>query len=455
MIPKGMVLELALVRANLQSVGGAPLLVRPGGQTPPEYKNTGDLYMTVESPFIIGSSRNLSCSGTLADKREVIAGTTDYSTATASTDTNLKVATFYLMACDVTAERATTPQIQIKPIRARPTQGQGNFETEYGKNVRDYQHMHAQEPKATLAPRPDGLTFSTAGAWSVPLTLTTVSPLTSVDVWANPNDDGPLLEITKSANSYNFCSNGATKNDSLTSVLVNGGRMWVAMCGRGTATLELRDPFSGGQVVGTYVVGLDSVTTPSTKPSTPTSLSATGSNSRDASVSLTWVQAANATSYEVQQWSPEIIDWVILDSTVSISGTSATVTGLTNGQEYHFRVRGRNGSQVSKWTDAEEATPTVTVGNVSNLQGQGNSDGTITLTWTAGTSALDYVVIQWDSSAEVWQWFPFQGFTINVTGTGATVSGLSRGSCYYHSVIAKNGLVYSPQWSANSHTCVP
>ncbi len=62
-IPTGAAIELQVVRANLQSVGGAPDPSIPTTVETRPFKHTGDLYMTAQSPFVISESRQVSCVG--------------------------------------------------------------------------------------------------------------------------------------------------------------------------------------------------------------------------------------------------------------------------------------------------------------------------------------------------------------------------------------------------------
>ncbi len=447
-IPTDTAIEISVIRANLQSVGGVPDPSHPAGQMPRGYQNTGTLLVRVASPFIISISRDLSCTNQ-GNLREMYAGVASYNPATHTDDTSLKYKTFYLKACSaVTAASLTEAKMELLPAQTRRARGSSRWEPNIDDRFRHYQHMDAQAPKASFAPRPDTNIVIAEDTWYGPLVLDTVAPLASVDVVANPNDDTPLLEITTSRFSSNYCNDSADKDNTLPSV-DDGESIWIAMCSPGTSTLELRHPTTG-HVVNTYVAGLAEPATPTL--SIPTGLTATAGTSRDAFVILRWTPAANATSYEVQQWFPIIRDWVILGDTISFGTTSATVRGLVNGQTHYFRVRGKNGDQVSTWSAQENATPTVTVGNPTNLRGTGYSNGTVVLRWSAGSNALEYEVKQWDGRAVQWRVLPFtetgpgfsESYTIVFGTNRATISGLPRSVCYSHNVRAKNGMIYSP-----------
>ena len=247
-IPTGTAIEMQVVRANLQSVDGPPSSIRPQGIQPRPYDRTGELQISVNSPFVVGSTRHIGCTNQSAS-RILYADSTTYPVTTA--DTSLKRTTFYLKACSaVTASDLDDAMIELKPTEARRTRS-GYVADMVDKRVRHYQNMNAKAPRASLSPRPDSSTLVGSGVWYGPLTLTTVSPLTSVRAVANPNDDTPLVEIASETTTSNHCSNGAETNDQRT--VSSGDAIKIAMCGPGTGTLELRNPTTG-HIVNTYVM---------------------------------------------------------------------------------------------------------------------------------------------------------------------------------------------------------
>ena len=100
-------------------------------------------------------------------------------------------------------------------------------------------------------------------------------------------------------------------------------------------------------------------------PAPPTGLTGAASNG---AVHLDWNDASRATGYEAQQWNGS--SWQTLpygNFSVRFSGSSAVVSGLTNGVLYYHRVRSANGNLASNWTgfvstrpSASIATPTPT-----------------------------------------------------------------------------------------------
>src|SRR5690606_11926809 len=72
-------------------------------------------------------------------------------------------------------------------------------------------------------------------------------------------------------------------------------------------------------------------------PNAPTNLQGTAG---DGQASLSWTASSGATSYEV---------YIVGNGTPvkTVTGTSTTITGLTNGQSYSFNVRARNSTGLS------------------------------------------------------------------------------------------------------------
>ena len=83
---------------------------------------------------------------------------------------------------------------------------------------------------------------------------------------------------------------------------------------------------------------------------TPAGLTGTSTSS---TISLSWTGVSNALGYEVQQWNPTTRSWDILPVdpySVSVSGTTAIVRGLSADTTYYHQVRATNGLVRSGWT---------------------------------------------------------------------------------------------------------
>ena len=127
--------------------------------------------------------------------------------------------------------------------------------------------------------------------------------------------------------------------------------------------------------------------TPAALPAVPTKLSATAEPGQ---VVLSWKPGTSSgvtlTGHLVELSTDGGVTWsVAIADTGSVQG-SATVTGLTNGTDYRFRVSGISsvgtGLPLALTSDV---TPSTTPGPISNLQATAG-DGQAVLTWTAGNN---------------------------------------------------------------------
>ena len=165
-------------------------------------------------------------------------------------------------------------------------------------------------------------------------------------------------------------------------------------------------------------------------PDVPTGLSATRGNRQ---VMLSWVQpsgGAEVTHYEYEQ---DVSGrWISTRST----DTDYTVTGLTNGQSYTFRVRAVNSAGASAASTASASvTPATVPGAPTNL-GVTGGDQQVMLSWTApasngGESITGYEYEQSGSGT----WISTGG-----TDTTYTVFNLTNGQPYRFRVRALNSV---------------
>ena len=192
-------------------------------------------------------------------------------------------------------------------------------------------------------------------------------------------------------------------------------------------------------------------------PSVPTSLTAVGGVTQ---ASLSWTAptqsgSADVTDYVVEYSSDSGSTWAEFDDGMSTS-TDATVTGLTNGTTYQFRVKAVS----SGGTSEPSATATAIVGVPSAPTSLSATPLglSVRLTWTAptqngGSAITDYVAQFSADSGATWSTF---SDSIS-TSTTTTVTGLTNGLTYQLRVSAVNSvgtsayssLVIAVPWAAS------
>ena len=183
--------------------------------------------------------------------------------------------------------------------------------------------------------------------------------------------------------------------------------------------------------------GTDSaVVTPATVPEQPTITEVTIGNNE---VNLTWTAPANngsAITDYVVEFLPNGGSWTPFSDGVN-TNIYTTVTGLTNGTSYTFRVSAKNiiGTGLSS-ADSTAIIPATVPGQPTITEvTRGNSE--VNLTWTApannGSAITDYVVEFLPNGGS---WTPFSdGVNTNIY---TTVTGLTNGTSYTFRVSAKN-----------------
>ena len=98
-------------------------------------------------------------------------------------------------------------------------------------------------------------------------------------------------------------------------------------------------------------------------PDTPAGL--TGALQDDESVQLDWYDAPNAASYQVSYRHAHDSVWTELpagDTSLTVTGSSAVVSGLPYPLNYYLRVRAANAEGTSDWSDELLVTPAPIVG---------------------------------------------------------------------------------------------
>ena len=261
-------------------------------------------------------------------------------------------------------------------------------------------------------------------------------------------------------------SNGAAITDYLVQYSTNGGTSWTTYNdGTSTSTTAVLSSLSNGtvhmfRVLAVNVAGQSSPSatmsaTPNTGvgvPGVPTGLTAQVASPTNSltsgQVGLSWTAPASdggapITDYVVEYSSNGGTTWSTFADGTSTS-TSATVTGLTNGTPYTFRVRAGNVAGQGSPSATVAATPRSVPGVPTGLAAEvapelGVGSGEVRVSWTApvnagGSPITDYVVQYSSNGGTTWTIFA----DATSTATTAMVTGLTNGTGYAFRVAAVN-----------------
>lgn len=172
-------------------------------------------------------------------------------------------------------------------------------------------------------------------------------------------------------------------------------------------------------------------------PPTPLNVSVASTNA-----SLSWSAPSSQgdaaiTDYSIQ-YSTDGTHWSSFAHTASTL-TSATITGLTNGTSYQFRVAAINAWGTGAYeTYANSLAPGSLPGSPTSLAGS-YRDASVALTWSApssngGSPIRDYKVEYSSNNGSTWDIFS----RASSSATSETVTGLSNGTSYIFRVSAIN-----------------
>lgn len=235
----------------------------------------------------------------------------------------------------------------------------------------------------------------------------------------------------------------------------NGGTTWTdyvdAVSTSTTAIVTLLVPGTGYvfRVAARNSYGLGDYSAPSAvitpqqlPPGAPTNVVGT---SGDRQVVVTWTAPSSAgtqpiTDYHVEYSSDAGANWTRFADGVG-TGTTATVTGLTNGTAYLFQVRAVNIRGESAWAQSAASVTPLTAASAPTSVAGTRGDRQVSLTWTApadtGGSAITDYVVQFRTDVLGSSWQTFNDGTS--TGTTATVTSLTNGTSYVFRVAAVTG----------------
>jgi outer membrane protein OmpA-like peptidoglycan-associated protein len=297
------------------------------------------------------------------------------------------------------------------------------------------------------------------GTWSIPLTGLTPGTTYSIKVRAtNEIGNGPSASLTLTAQKITL--------NTLADIKLNLGPLTMDTATVDTYTVTTAPVCTvSGNIITLVSVGVCTVnaykagdasnlavsTTKSfnvlaadiviTAPDSPTALAGSPSSTQ---VSLSWTAPAQTggapiTDYKIYYKSAST--WIPFTDGVS-TNTFVTVTGLTNGTAYDFKVSAVNSSSLEgEYSSVITKTPASTPGTVTSLAEASRSGTSATLTWTAptstGGSAITDYLVQYKFDTDT-AWVTFTD-AVSAT-TGASVTGLLSGVAYNYQVSATNAI---------------
>jgi hypothetical protein len=161
-------------------------------------------------------------------------------------------------------------------------------------------------------------------------------------------------------------------------------------------------------------------------PFPPTNVTAIGGSG---SVTLNWTTTITANTYTVyESTSPPGQDQTSTAVQSGITGTSATIAGLTNGTTYYFAVSGTNEAGTGAPSAEVSAQPRAAPSALTDVA----ANGQITLTWTAAPGASSYDIYEGASAGSEGS----SPVKTGITGTSAAITGLTNGKAYFFRVAA-------------------
>lgn len=250
----------------------------------------------------------------------------------------------------------------------------------------------------------------------------------------------------------------------------NGGASWTSQSSGTTRDLygvSFRDA-NTGVAVGSYGTILRTTNGGATwgppsggggggnPPAAPTLASpANGSTGQPTTLTLNWNSSSGATSYRLQVSTVSNFSSTVYDNS-SITGTSQSVGGLSNGTVHYWRVNAGNNDGTSAWSSvwsfttaaggSAPAAPTL----ASPSNGATNQPTTLNLSWNSSSGATTYRLQVSPNSN-----FSSTVYDNSTSSTSQSVGGLANGTTYYWRANAGNSFGTSGWSSVWSFTTSP